>query len=72
MGLFKVPHIKSLSTLLLQVRFKALGRAFHFELEKASPKLTSNSIVLIRKVGFCLFLFVDKLMFRTIRDVHWL
>ena len=45
------PHIASLFTLLLQVRFKALGRAFHFELEKASPKLTSNSIVLIRKVG---------------------
>ena len=50
---FKVQHIASLSTLLLQVRFKALGRAFHFELEKASPKLTSNSIVLIRKVGLC-------------------
>ena len=34
-----------------QVHFKALGRAFHFELERASPKLTSDSILLIRKDG---------------------
>ena len=35
-----------------QVHFKALGRAFHFELERASPKLTSDSILLIRKDGY--------------------
>ena len=60
---FKLINFASLYTLLFQVRFKALGRAFHFELEKASPKLTSNSIVLIRKVGFCC-------MFRKTKDFY--